>query len=449
MIQLRWMTPATQYLPGSLECQESCGSGRLDRAVGIARIALLPCLLVLISLPAPASNTITGTVRNQTSGLPAASDKIVLLRIDHGMIEEAQTTTDGQGSFSLAVQFPNKPHVVRAIYKSVVYDQRVTSDAPLAIGVFDSASKVAGLTGNAEIIRVSSKGSSLHVSDMFDVDNRSNPPITEASDHTVAIHLDPDAKIDTVLAAGPGTIGTIISALPVQGTSGAYRLDFPLRPGVTKFAVNYDLPYSGKAVFHPVLQYPVQQFAVMFPPAMKFTSSAAGFHPLATGDRGFQVQAMNRVRAGALPSFELSGNGTLPAAPDQARSKSITPAAQIEIPATAAGTPITGKMSNPQPTKATLWIVAMFAILASAWIIIWRIRRSVPFAFATASLPNSVPSAVADGPSSAATTLEAIKEQLFRLEADRLRGSISAADYATSKQALEKIIGNQLGYTQM
>jgi hypothetical protein len=218
---------------------------------------------------------------------------------------------------------------------------------------------------------------------------------------------------------------------------------------VTKFAVNYDLPYSGKAVFHPVLQYPVQQFAVMFPPAMKFTSSAAGFHPLATGDRGFQVQAMNRVRAGALPSFELSGNGTLPAAPDQARSKSITPAAQIEIPATAAGTPISGKMSNPQPTKATLWIVAMFAILASAWIIIWRIRRSVPFAFATASLPNSVPSAVADGPSSAATTLEAIKEQLFRLETDRLRGSISAADYAISKQALEKVIGNQLGYTQM
>src|SRR6185312_4543336 len=139
MIQLRWMTPATQYLPGSLECQESCGSGRLDRAVGIARIALLPCLLVLISLPAPASDRITGTVRNQTSGLPAAGDKIVLLRIDHGVIEEAQTTTDGQGSFSLAVQFPDKPHAVRAIYKSVVYDQRVTSDAPLAIAVFDSA----------------------------------------------------------------------------------------------------------------------------------------------------------------------------------------------------------------------------------------------------------------------------------------------------------------------
>jgi hypothetical protein len=60
-------------------------------------------------------------------------------------------------------------------------------------------------------------------------------------------------------------------------------------------------------------------------------------------------------------------------------------------------------------------------------------------------VPDSVPSPVADGSGFANDGLEALKEQLFRLEGDRLRGSISAADYASSKQALESSLRRQIG----
>jgi hypothetical protein len=123
-------------------------------------------------------------------------------------------------------------------------------------------------------------------------------------------------------------------------------------------------------------------------------------------------------------------------------------AAHTEIPA-AAFIPISGKHGDPQRSTATLWIIASLALLASASIIAWRVRRSLPLARANASparpVPDSLPSPVADGSCSAHETLAALKEQLFRLEADRLRGSISAADYASSKQALESSLRRQIG----
>jgi hypothetical protein len=149
-----------------------------------------------------------------------------------------------------------------------------------------------------------------------------------------------------------------------------------------------------------------------------------------------------------VPSFELSGNGTQSGGLDQSRSEAVSPSAEAGIPEIAASIPIAAKHSNPQRSKTALWIIAGLAVLASASIIIWRVRRSLPLVLANATsaapLPDAVPSAVADGFRSAAR-LDAFKEELFRLEADRLRGSISAADYATSKQALEKAISKQLG----
>jgi len=54
------------------------------------------------------------------------------------------------------------------------------------------------------------------------------------------MYLPPNAKIDSVLAAARGRERDISAAL-VPGEPGHYAVNFPLRPGATKFAFNYDL----------------------------------------------------------------------------------------------------------------------------------------------------------------------------------------------------------------
>lgn len=91
------------------------------------------------------------------------------------------------------------------------------------------------------------------------------------------------------MAAGSGKIGVLIAASAVAGEPGHDTVSFPLRPGSTKFAFSYDVPYDGHAAFRPRLAYPLRQLAVMIPPTMKFTSRSTAFQLLPTGNNDYQV----------------------------------------------------------------------------------------------------------------------------------------------------------------
>jgi len=291
----------------------------------LAALALLVCL----STAARGANNITGSVRNQSRGEPAAGDEVILARLDAGMQEEARAKTDSQGAFTLNVQYPDKPHLVRVFHQGVSYDQQASAGQALTIQVFDAATYVVGITGTIEILRTGTVGNLLHVSDMVEIKNESSPPLTQAGERTFEVYLPASAKIDSVLAAGPEKMSMMISAptmkfsssspafkilatgnsryqvhaasrvkagvgpefevsgtgaLPslgdqaesqarsqspavptalVPGQPGHYTVNFPLRPGATKFAFNYDLPYDGHVAFHPKFAFPVQRLAVM------------------------------------------------------------------------------------------------------------------------------------------------------------------------------------------
>src|SRR5712671_5231970 len=277
------------------------------------KISLVLCLLACCSMGSLAADTITGVARNQTLGLPAAGDEVILLRLDRGMQEVARTKTDPQGTFAFNVHSPDKLHLVRLVHQGVTYDQRASAGDALSVDVFDAASKVQGVTGSIEIIRIGTNGNFLHVSDMIEIRNNSAPPLTQAGKHTFDVYLPAHAKIDSALAAGSDKVAVMITAVPVPGEPEHYAVNFPLRPGATKFSFNYDLPYRGRAIFQPRSIVPLQQLAVMIPPTMKFTSRSSAFEVLATGNNSYQVEAANQVQAGEGPGFEISGVGMLPA----------------------------------------------------------------------------------------------------------------------------------------
>jgi hypothetical protein len=159
-------------------------------------------LMLCFSTAALGANSIRGSVRNQSRGEPAAGDDVILIRLDGGMQKEARTKTDALWAFTLDVQHPDKPYLVRAIHQGVSYDQPVSARQALAIEVFDAAAQVQGIIGTIEILRTGINGDLLHISDMVEIKNASSPPLTQAGERPFEVYLPANARIDSVLAVG-------------------------------------------------------------------------------------------------------------------------------------------------------------------------------------------------------------------------------------------------------
>jgi hypothetical protein len=255
-----------------------------------------------------------------------------------------------------------------------------------AWGADEITGSVRDITCTIEILRAGTNGSLLHVSDMYEIKNESRPPRTLAGQRTFEVYLPTNAKIDSVLAAGPDGVPSMISANPVPGEPGHYTLNFPLRPGATKFAFNYDLPYTGRVGFQTRRAYPMQQLAIMIPSAMKFSSRASAFETLPVGNKDFQVHAVNRLTAGKGPEFEISGAGGLPSIEAPAKSNPHPQSAADLSPAAAASPHVAlhspvqfDSRLQPRPSSQLLVLLALTGALVAACIFLaWHATSHQP-----------------------------------------------------------------------
>lgn len=427
------------------------------------KLILSVTLAVGCSAALAATDPIKGVVRNQTRGRSAAGAEVILLRLEktsldqeslnQSMREETRTKTDSQGSFTLDIRYPDKLHLVRVVHEGVNYDQRASAGDSVSIDVFDAVPMVKGITGSIEIIRIGTAGDHLHVSDMVELRNSSSPPQTQAGERTFEVYLPSDATIDSVLASGPGKIAALISAAPVPGEAGHYAVNFPLQPGATKFAFNYNLPpYVGHAWFRPKSMYPLQQLAVMIPPTMKFTSRSSAFQVLGVGNDRYQVEAANLVKAGDGPGFEISGVGALPALRGQAQSPPKPPAAVQPIAPLSAPPSFRARSQgansldaltvsgNFAPSSRMLWwvLAASAVCLGASGLFFWRGQRRSENAMTKTGQETE------QHADPAAFFVAALKEELLQLEIDRSQGNISGEEYGAARQALEGTVKRAL-----
>lgn len=409
-------------------------------------VRTLSLFLTLACLPTAtlAATQLTGAVRNQTRNQPAVGDDVILMQLDAGTPEELRTRTDAQGSFTLSVQNPDQLYLVRVVHQGVAYDQKASPGEALSIQVFDAAPRVPGVTGSIEILRTGTNGNLLHVSDMYEITNASTPPLTLAGDRTFEVYLPADAKIDSVLAAGPGEIALMISAAPVPGDPGHFTVNFPLRPGATKFAFNYDVPYAGHAAFRTRHAYPLQQFAVMIPPTMRFSSRSPAFKGLATGNTRYQVRATNQLPVGEGPAFEIAGTGALPLIAELSepagklpqRGALTPPAAPARVPAPSFAS-VAPRLAQPQASSQSVLLASLLTIVlvaASGWLVL-RSRKE------RSGLRTKTAPAPASHAQPASNLLTSLQKELSRLEADRRRGSISESEYVLTKRAIDTVLG--------
>jgi 5-hydroxyisourate hydrolase-like protein (transthyretin family) len=167
----------------------------------LARVLTLSLLTIpLLSY----GSTVTGIVTNKTTGKPAAGDSVVLIGLTSNMQEISRTKTNAAGHYSIEVPEVGM-HLIRVDHQKAAYFAAVAPGATNAdVVVYDVATRVPGITTDAEVLRVETDPQGLHVTQSYLVGNSSSPPRTQFGTASYEIYLPAGVQPEQPIAMGPG-----------------------------------------------------------------------------------------------------------------------------------------------------------------------------------------------------------------------------------------------------
>lgn len=429
----------------------------------------LICLLLALNAMC-AAQTLTGTVKNSTTGKPAAGDDVVLLSLGQGMEEAGRTKSDAKGNFSFKLDGQG-PHLIRVIHQDVTYHRMAPpGTTSVEVEVYDVSKKVEGIEVIADIMRFQAGNGNMQIERTFAVQNNSKPPRTQMSERNLEFSVPEGAKIEEGEAMTAG--GQPVKSAPVpvgDNAKNRYSFLFPLRPGETRFNVVYTLPYTGSINIDPKLNYPLEHFVAIAPKSMQFAPASTDAYKVTPfpGQPDANVEVASNVQVGQSVAFKLTGEGELAQPADQSgQSQGSSGGQQAESrPGGGLGPPI----DAPDPLqKYRWWIIGGFAavLVIGGVIVASRQQSANRAARATAGLsaiedaedfevpapprttrPGAAQTAqVEDRPASRPSSklLEGLKEELFELEVEHKQGRITQEEYEKTKAALDQTLQRAL-----
>jgi hypothetical protein len=426
------------------------------------------CAAILLLTSIATAQTLTGTVKNSTTNKPAAGDEVVLLKLGQGMEEAGRTKTDAQGHFSFKLGDAQSPHLVRAIHQDVTYHRMAPpGTTSVDLEVFDVGKKIEGIQVVADIMRIQSAQGQIEIVREFGVQNTSNPPRTQMNERNLEFYIPDGAHIIEDSGSATTENGNPLKSAPVpEGEKNRYSFIFPLRPGLTRFEVAYQLPYTGSANLDPKSVYPLEHFVVMLPKTMQFTAAqTAGYK---SGNYPAEPSAIMEVASNTTPgqnlAFKVSGEGALEdpqetGAQSQGQGEQGAESAQPSPSAQATSRPGGGlgpPIDAPDPLQKYRWqilgSIAAALILGGIYVAVRQqsaaralARQSPGSASATMVEDDYAPAEMntrAARPTS--MLLEGLKEELFQLEVERRQNQISQAEYEKAKSALDQTLERAL-----
>jgi hypothetical protein len=435
---------------------------------------VLVSLVLCVFASSVSAGTVSGTVRNGTTGQVAAGVDVILIQLQGGMKPVANTKTDAQGHF----QFDNPvlgagPVLIRAVYRGVNYHEPVPPGKTTAdVQVFEPTDKPGSFTVPAHAIILQPHATELLVGEEYSIENKTKPPMAfYRADGSFFFSLPEGAQLNEVSASGSSGMAV------VQGTidkgKNQEAIAFAFRPGDSGVRISYKLPYPGnQAKLRFVSPYPAERLAVFAPPSVQI--SGEGF-TAAGQDQGFNVYMRESVAANTPLSVSVSGTAPMPAnaggAGGSGGAVSASPSAQnpsvnsrVEAPGSEAPS-VTATALPARLDNLKWYLVAGFAVLfALGFAFVWRrpqvvvagvgaammdapvaARRVASVAESASPVPPSsaAPSssgAIAEVDRQVRGSLDELKDNLFRLELRRQAGTITESDYARERERVEKIL---------
>jgi hypothetical protein len=200
--------------------------------------------LILVALPAFAA--VTGTVINRTTGQPQAGATVALNKLGQGGIELIdQAKSDAQGRFSINQEVQG-PHVIRTVYQGVSYNHMLPPGSPttgITVDVYNASKEPGESKVGKHMILFEPSGRQMTVSETYLVTN-TGKTAWNSDAGTIRFFLPAGANGKAqVQATAPGGMPIGAGVLKTSKPD-VYAVDFAVKPGDTRFDVNYSLPYT-------------------------------------------------------------------------------------------------------------------------------------------------------------------------------------------------------------
>jgi hypothetical protein len=287
-------------------------------------------LFLLILCASSAFAAVTGTVVNKTTGQPQAGATVALNVLGQNGIEMIdQAKSDAQGKFTINQEVSGPtPHLIRTAYDGVTYNHMLPPGSPatgLTIEVYNSSKQPGSAKVSKHMVLFQPSGGQMDVIETYLFQNDGATAWNDPGNGTLHFFLPSAAGGKaTVEATAPG--GMPIGA-PVAKTakSDIYEVDFPVKPGETRFDLTYAVPYTegqpyeGKVITKDDNTYLIAPNGV--------TLAGEGLNDLGTEPR---TQAHLFGFAGGTYKIQLTGTPAAAPAADNAAAGDAEGGPQIE-----------------------------------------------------------------------------------------------------------------------
>ena len=435
--------------------------------LGVRTAAALAFACGLASMGIAQAGTVRGTVKNGTTGQMAAGIELVLLQPMNGMQEVAHSKSGAQGEFTFDHPgLGTQPMLVQADYHGIHFNQM----APPGVGtvevdIFEPTKDPKTIDVASHFIIFQPNGATLKVAEEYQVENKSQPPHAYfRTDGTFDFALPEKGALQEVAAAGAA--GMPVTQLPIDKKNNRYSIAYAFRPGDSTVRYSYELPYPDNAATLKIPTiYPGGRLLLVAPPSMQ----VSGEQFVATGqEQGMNLYLRQDVPAGTLVAVNVSGTAPAGNAGGGADAGPQGRDAQ-NGGAESGGVEVQAVPSRLDSMKWPLLVgfAVVFGVLAyllsrkqvvavgggeiaaEAPAVKASKKQKTQHAATPAPMTPAPPSAKtpSNGPANLSevdraigTSLDALKESLFRLELRHQAGTITEEDYARERAKAEKIL---------
>src|SRR5215472_10206957 len=192
---------------------------------------------------------VDGVVMNGSTSKPQAGVPVTLMQPgQNGMKALASTKTDANGTFKIDKDIPPGPAIVQVLYEGATYNSVITPGSPtsgLSIVVNDTTTDPASAKIAQHMILLEPSADHLNVNETFLLTNETTKTYNNADKGSAQVFLPREANATAeVTISAPG--GMPIRR-PIEATNqpGIFNVNYPVKPGETRFEVRYTLPKTG------------------------------------------------------------------------------------------------------------------------------------------------------------------------------------------------------------
>lgn len=253
---------------------------------------------------------VDGTVVNGTTGKPQGNVIVTLIQPSQtGMKTLGSMKTDATGKFHFDQETAGGPQLVQAIFGGVTYTKMIPPGAAgggVQVPVYDVTSKAGVAQVTQDLILFQPTETQVGVNESVFFQNASKTTYNDAKNGSLHFYLPPEANGSVnITVTAPG--GMPVNR-PAEKTAqkNVYSVDYPVRPGETRFDLTYALPVSKPMVVAGKILHQEGATRMAAPPGVTLVST--DLTPLGQEP---QTKAMIYDLKGKEYKIELQGTGAM------------------------------------------------------------------------------------------------------------------------------------------